>query len=342
MRSSNRRMGGSPMTNPSPFTDMVDRMVPLVAEMLLALKVADPLHLDVVGLADRTLLQFLNILREREHLTNSESAMLMGRSLSAFYERKRRLEETAASGGVAELRAVYDAVVAQTGGSPSVPIREWQILERLPDLHESTLAAALRYLVRFGILTVSRTGRDREYRLVPGPVEAPMAYQDLMVTLYSHGPMTRDALQTELGLDPASLDELLHRLQADGHLERLPPEDGSSAPRVRATGFHIGLDEAEGWYAATWIHFRAVCEAIIAKARQRVGAQAASDVVGGMTFDFDIPADTPIADEIAGFLSSTRDQMEAWLVRVRELEAAHPDRSKQRITIYAGQLVKEL
>lgn len=316
-------------------------MIPLMAEMLLTLKVADPLHLDVVALADRTLLEFVHLLKQQEQLTNSELAMLMGRSVSTFYERRRRLEGAASSGGVEELQAVYDAVLARTAASPTRAVREWEIQGDLPDLPEGTLAASLRYLVRFGMLAVCRGGRLREYRLVPPRTGRPGRYHDFVITLYAGGPSTLPSVAELLGLTGAQAESYLERLSRSGKLETLPPDLPGGPPRYRATGYHIAPDELDGWYASLWIHFRAVCKAIIHKARERDLPPADADLIGGTTFEFDVPIGSSLEAEIGGFLAETRGRMEGWLSRVQALEQSEPDAPRRRITIYTGQMVTE-
>ena len=71
-------------------------------------------------------------------------------------------------------------------------------------------------------------------------------------------------------------------------------------------------------------------------------AKAMADKIGGTTFSFDLPVGHPLEDEVAGFLSRTRLQMEDWLERVRAVESEDIEGPRRRVTIYAGQMVEDL
>ena len=211
---------------PRHFTALVDRVIPMVAELLLTLKMGDPLHVDVSELADRTLFEFLQVLHEKEHLTNGEIAMLIGRSASAFYEKKRRLEDTLATQAPGSIRQVYDYIVDKTEASTTAPVREWQLCDGLPDLPADRLSSVLRYLVRYGLLTASREGYNREYRLAPRDLTTESAYYDLMLLLYRDGPLDIADMAEKLGLSEERCQRYLARLREQGQLSVTSTEGG--------------------------------------------------------------------------------------------------------------------
>lgn len=318
------------------YSELVDRLLPLMAELLLTLKVHDPLRVDLDALSNQTMLEFMRVLKRTEALTNEEIAMLIGRSLSAFYEKKKRLaaEPTAPS----EFEAVYRHLLKRTNGRG---LRQWELLSELPWLAEDRVAPMLKYMVRYGLLSVSRTGANAEYRVVGHEHHGGGRVHDVVVTLYSHGAMTLAQLAETTGVGEQDLELALGRLRETDALI----EVGDGATRTFAVRhYYVGTNEPSGWHAAIWVHLKAVCDAIIQKVRAGEHTASQGDQFGGTTFEFVIPTDYPRYDEIVGFLDRTRTQMDAWLDEVRELPAPAdaPDQTWHRVVIYTGQSVKKV
>ncbi|MEZ4267485.1 MAG: hypothetical protein R3F39_13990 [Myxococcota bacterium] len=323
------------------FSNLVERMVPLVAELFATLKVTDPLRMDFAGIAEKTVHDLVGVLRQ-EGLTNEEIAAALDLSIAGFYRKVKDLRETYSPGEGTRRPTlwehVYDFVLEQSGGSGDRPVTYTAIEARFPQLTPERLGAMLRYLVRFGRLSMTGHGASRRYRIVEREQPTGATYHDAVVTLYRDGPLTRVELAQRLETDEDACDAWLARLRDAGRLEETTV--GRQKTRYRATGYHIEPDEPAGYEAALWDHFQAVVRAICMKVR--LGATQASmrDLIGGTTFSFDLPVDDPLYAEISGFLAETRQRMEAWLVRHGEMEP-RPGARSVRVTIYTGQMVEE-
>lgn len=323
------------------FSNLVERMVPLVAELFATLKVTDPLRMDFAGIAEKTVHDLVGVLRQ-EGLTNEEIAAALDLSIAGFYRKVKDLRETYSPGDGTRRptlwELVYDFVLEQSGGSRDRPVSYMAIEARFAQLTPERLGAMLRYLVRFGRLSMTGHGPSRRYRIVERELPTGATYHDAVVTLYRDGPMTSAELAQRLETDEASCHAWLGRLRDAGRLEETTV--GRQPTRYRATGYHIEPDEPAGYEAALWDHFQAVVRAICMKVR--LGATQASmrDLIGGTTFSFDLPVDDPLYAEISGFLAETRQRMESWLRRHGELQP-RPGARHARVTIYTGQMVEE-
>lgn len=90
-------------------------------------------------------------------------------------------------------------------------------------------------------------------------------------------------------------------------------------------------------------HFRAVVNAIAAKAQQGKARSTGDDVVGGATLSFDIHDDHPFRDRVERLLKDVRRDVDAlW----RDVEAYNADHrvdsaAMRRVFFYFGQYVQE-
>ncbi|MCB9788932.1 MAG: hypothetical protein H6744_19825 [Deltaproteobacteria bacterium] len=324
------------------FSNLVERMVPLVAELFATLKVTDPLRMDFAGIAEKTVHDLVGVLRQ-EGLTNEEIAAALDLSIAGFYRKVKDLRETYSPGEGPRRPTlwehIYDFVLEQSGGSHDRPVTFLAIEARFPQLSPDRLGAMLRYLVRFGRLSMTGHGPQRRYHIVERELPTGATYHDAVVTLYRDGPLTRAELAQRLEVDEQTCEPWLVRLRDAGRLEETTV--GRQPARYRATGYHIEPEEPAGYEAALWDHFQAVVRAICKKVRLGATQASMGDLIGGTTFSFDLPVEDPLYAELSGFLAETRQRMEAWLVRHGEMEA-RPGARRVRVTIYTGQMVEEL
>jgi len=99
----------------------------------------------------------------------------------------------------------------------------------------------------------------------------------------------------------------------------------------------------QGWEAAVFDHFQAVCTAIATKLARGAKQSKTTDVVGGATLAFDVHDGHPYRDEVFASLVRVRTQMNELWERVVEHDKLHPvpEGQKQRVTFYFGQSVTE-
>lgn len=324
------------------FSTLVERMVPLVAELFATLKANDPLRMDFAAIGQKTLLDIVGVLRQ-EGLTNDEIAASLDLSIAGFYKRVRELRETYSPVGgrrrTTLWERVYEHVLAKTGGSPRKAVRYAQIQASFGSVGDERLRSTLRFLVRYGLLTVTGSAQQPEYRIVPRDEEPGASYHAVVVTLYRDGPLSLAELAARL---EGTEDECLAHIETLRGAGKLVEVEAEGEPvRYRATGYHIEPETEEGFQAALWDHFHTVVRAICRKVRMRSHLAQLRDVDGGTTFSFDIPADHPLYGEVSGFLAETRVRMEDWLTRVQALDAATPPEvPRARVTIYTGQMVE--
>ena len=241
-------------------------MVPLVAELFATLKVNDPLRMDFADIAEKTIYDIVEVLRA-EGLTNEEIAASLDLSIAGFYRKLKDLRETYASPGTngQERRGtlwerIYGFLLRETGGAPGAGVRYTAIEREFGFLTPDRLGSILRYLVKFGRLSVSGHGASASYRIVVRERAEGASYHDAVVMLYRDGPLALAELGVRLEQAEDRCAEWIERLRAAGRLETTTPAGGE--PAYRAISYHIEPDSAVGYEAALWDHFQAVCRAI--------------------------------------------------------------------------------
>ncbi|NUN13814.1 MAG: ArsR family transcriptional regulator [Myxococcales bacterium] len=329
------------------FSTLVERMVPLVAELFATLQVNDPLRMDFADIGQKTLIDIVGVLRQ-DGMTNEEIAQTLDLSIAGFYKRIRELRETYAPGKRGRPKPtlwekVYQVVLQKTASSPRKAVRYTAVQSVFPSVPDERLRTTLRFLVRFGLLTVTGPTQFPEYRVVPRDEEPDITYHSVVVTLYREGPLSLADLAERLRCTTAECEPHLKRLRDAGKLVESAPEHPGGSVRYRATSYHIEPESDLGYQAALWDHFYAVVRAMCKKVRMNTHLAQLNDVIGGTTFSFDVPLQHPLYAEISGFLTQTRVQMEKWLAEVSALnQNGDPALPRARVTIYAGQFVESL
>lgn len=326
------------------FAILLERIVPLMAELLATLAARDPLRMRFANVAEQTILDMIEVLRD-EGFNQGTLAAAMGMTVEGYRRRLRRLrEEYREDPGGSSLRKpgtlleqVYDFVADKGEGGAAVTAA--MIQRKFRGIKEEALQPVLATLVAGSFLMVSGRGEHRQYRVVPRPAADPRRDLEALVTLYWEGPLTAAELAEKMRAHPDEAAGWLDELVARGQALRYPGADGQS--RFRALGFHIAVDAAEGYEMALWDHLHAVIAAICMKIRLGRVRATPTDHLGGTTFSFDIPEDDPLFSEVAGFLAETRTRMEDWRRRSAALvPEEHPGRVFKRVTIYTGQMVE--
>ena len=326
---------------PMNFSNLVERMVPLMAELFATLKANDPLRMDFADIAHKTLLDIVEVLRD-EGVTQEVIAESLGLTISGFYKKVRELREVYedTSGSRRAAPSLIEAVYAWVSENATTiePISHAAIRTRFKATPKERLNAVLRYLVQFNLLSASGHGERRQFRIVPRQVSSEATYHDLMVMLYREGPLTLDQMATTLELLPSMCDAHLETMREAGCLEETIAPDGTR--RFRATRYHVPVDTPDGFEAALFDHFSAVSRAMCQKVRLARYSASSHERIGGATYAFDVPVDSPEYAEISAFLSETRGRLEGWLEAVQKYEVRGPEEQRARITCYAGQMIE--
>ncbi|MFO0750893.1 MAG: hypothetical protein U1F43_35260 [Myxococcota bacterium] len=241
------------------FSTLVERMVPLVAELFATLKSNDPLRMDFADIGQKTLLDIVTVLRS-EGLTNDDIATTLDLSIAGFYKRVRELRETYAPTKRAKRRTTlwekaYEVVLQKTGGSPLRGVRYATIQTAMPSVQDERLRSTLRFLVRYGLLTVTGPAAQPEYRVIPRTEAQGVSHHAVVVTLYRDGPLTLAELAERLDGSEAECLPHVDALRAAGKLEEVAPESAGGPTRFRATAYHIEPESEDGFQAALWDHF---------------------------------------------------------------------------------------
>ncbi len=329
-----------PTQLPMDFARLVERMVPLVAELFATLAAKDPLRMRFANIASKTMLDMVDVLQS-QGMSQEAVAASLGLTIGGFRSRMKRLREDDDDGGrAAGPRTLLERVFAEVAArEDSGAVATYDHLERrLKGTKEDSLRGVLHFLVTSGLLSVTGRGLAREYRVVSRPGAGAARPTDTVVLLYREGPLAREAVLTRLGIEAHVLDQHLRVLRQAGVLEETDSPDG---PRYRVTDYHVPLDAGEGYEAALYDHVAAVLAAITRKVRLGRLRATMGDTVGGSTFTFTVPEDDPLLPEIVGFLSGSRARLEDWLARSRTAVTERPTSPRRRVTIYVGQNIEE-
>jgi hypothetical protein len=102
----------------------------------------------------------------------------------------------------------------------------------------------------------------------------------------------------------------------------------------------VPVGATQGWEAAVFDHFHAMCVAIATKVRVGRARADTTDTTGGATLAFESHAAHPQRDEVLDLLARIRAQVNELWERVEAHNAAHPvpDAERRRVTFYFGQL----
>ncbi|MFO0745714.1 MAG: hypothetical protein U1F43_08575 [Myxococcota bacterium] len=336
-----------PPENELNFAGTVERIVPLIAELFATLSSRNPLKMHFADIANKTLLDMVEVLRH-DGVSQEAIAASLGLTINGFRSKMKLLKDRYGSGVAADpataapalprtlLERVFSHIEEQPGSKGAT---YGALLQSFRGVKADSLKGVLHFLVKSGLLSVSGSGKTRTYRVVHR-VSAGPGILDAMVLLFRDGPLSVGQLAQRLGVGEARALELVADLRTAGRLESKPMDDGAMGHLVRE--YHVPVDSPEGFEAALFDHLATVVRAICKKVRGGEHRATMADVNGGATFSFDLPRDHPLAGEIRAFLPTMRKTLDDWLVRSEAALAAEPGADKERITIYLGQTTEDL
>jgi hypothetical protein len=332
--------------NDSNFAGIVERVVPLVAEFFATLASRNPLKMHFADIANQTLLDMVEVLRQ-DGISQEAIAASLGLTINGFRAKVKQLRDRYRDRTLLEQghtpalpRTLLERVFADIEEQPAGRGRTWAELQAsFHAIKGDSLRGVLHFLVKSGLLSVSGSGRSRTYRVVHRTPGGP-GLLDAMVLLFREGPLTEAQLAMRLGVPERRAQELLSRVRDTGRLVQTAAADGSALYRVNE--YHVPVDSSEGYEAAVFDHFSTVVRAICKKVRGGQHQATMRDVNGGATFSFDVPIDSEIGAEIRVFLPTMRQRLDAWLQASEAASRAQPDVPRERITIYLGQMTEDL
>lgn len=263
-------------------------------------------------------------------------ADMFGVSMSTYYAKVKRLSESATDRGRSLWEVVYDYL--KKHGTT----RRIEVLERFRYDDEAMVTGVLADLVRTGLVFTSGRGASRSYRVTDeadltrsgSPKESAAAL--VCVTIYSEGPLERQALLDRIPLPASQIDEALRTLLADRRIEQ--QSDGSSVTYL-CQECVIPVGAELGFEAAIFDHYQAMVSSIAGKLEGGQARALPGDSVGGCTYRFDVWPNHPQESEVIGLLgrfrkelSELRTRVEATNERAGGVPAGHT-----RVIFYAGQ-----
>lgn len=335
----------SATTNELNFAGIVERVVPLVAELFATLSSRNPLRMQFADIANQTLLDMVEVLRH-DGVSQEAIAASLGLTINGFRAKVKQLKERYRDRTSGETRPpsmprtllerVFSHIEEQRGDRGSSFA---QLQEDFRSIKPDSLRGVLHFLVKSGLLSVSGSGRTRVYRVVHRTASGP-GILDAMVLLFREGPLSQQTLAQRLGVTERRAGELIAHLDDAGRLTRAALPDGT--PGYTVAEYHVPVDSPEGYEAALFDHLSTVIRAICKKVRGGQHQATMRDVNGGATFSFDVPAEGELAAEIRSFLPNMRRTLDDWLTRSEAALAAAPEAEKERITIYLGQMTEDL
>jgi hypothetical protein len=314
---------------------IVQQTTVLIAQLSTAAGVRSPLS----HVADQVFLSLAQEI-EAQGVSRKVVADMFGLALRTYQRKVQRLEESASATG----RTLWEAIlefVAERG-----PVRREEIFERFRNDEEVAVIAVLTDLASTGLVYSSGRGDGTIYGVTSDADRRALSDEDavdvLAVLLWgtvfrAPGLNTKDLLATTRAPE-AQARSALDRLLADGRVTR--DGEGDDAP-LRSASFAIPVGDPQGWEAAVFDHFQALCNGVAIKLRERARGNVGNDVVGGTTLHFGIHPGHPHESEVLGTLARVREQLAALLSRVSSYNAAHGVTAEQatRVTFYFGQSV---
>jgi len=226
------------------------------------------------------------------------------------------------------------------------PVQRADILERFRNDGEVAVIAVLTDLASSGLVYSSGRGEGAIYGITSDADRKALSNEDavdvlsllLWGTVFRTPGMTvADLLATTRASD-AQTRAAIDRLLSDGRVTR---EGEGDEAKLRSASFVISVGDPQGWEAAVFDHFQALCNGVATKLRERAVGNGSSDVVGGTTVHFGIHPGHPHEAEVLGTLRRVRGELAALLKKVstHNREYGVVAETATRVTFYFGQSV---
>jgi hypothetical protein len=317
---------------------LIDSMVRQTTVLVAQLATSGGLRAPLSHLADHVFLELSEEL-DAQGLSRRVSADMFGMALRAYLRKIQRLRESTTVRDRTLWEAVYDFVAAK-----DVVTRK-DVLDRFRRDDEGLVRGVLHDLSENGLVFTTGVGADAMFRAATkaelGRIRQlrGAAIDELVWALvYREGPLSRAGLEAIVAVSTESLEAALARLASDGRLET-NQVDGEVTWVARR--FALPLGAPQGWEAAVFDHFRAVCQTIAQKLRQLTRAHP-DDEIGGSTFTYEVWPGHPMEEEVKGALARFRTEHGALRNKVTEYNQTHEmPENRTWVTVYGGQSVME-
>ncbi|HXK18015.1 MAG TPA: hypothetical protein VNG33_09440 [Polyangiaceae bacterium] len=316
---------------------LIDSIVRQTTVLVAQLSTAAGIRAPLAHIADQV---FLDLSKELESqgVSRKVVADMFGLVLRGYQKKVQRLTESQTSSGQTLWLAVHEYL--QKHGSITRK-RLFQVFERDDP---NSVGAVLNDLVSSGLAYKTGTGDNSVYGVTQPQDHALLNQEHNLETaslltwlmIYQNPGSTRDSLVTSTRLERATVDAAVQMLLDQGRVHE-------QQDVLTADTLSIPVGAQQGWEAAVFDHFQAVCTAIAIKLGRGAKQSKAADVVGGATLAFDVHPGHPFRDEVYSSLERVRAQMNELWNRVVAYDQEHPvpEGQKQRVTFYFGQSVTE-
>ncbi|HEY5955332.1 MAG TPA: hypothetical protein VIV60_02215 [Polyangiaceae bacterium] len=313
---------------------LVDSIMRQATVLIAQLSSAAGVRAPLAHLADEVFLSLSQEL-ERQGVSRKVVADMFGLALRGYQRRVQRLRESATDRGTTLWRALLEHLQEQG------PLTRRRLFDRFRNDDPLAVGAVLNDLVSSGLVHRTGSGNGTVYGLVRDEERLAIARDSTLETssalvwlsLCRDATRSVDELSADLSLPPAQVAAAINYLEDQGRVRR-------QDDRIIVDPMVVPVGATEGWEAAVFDHFQAVCVAVATKLRRRQTQAAANDTTGGATLSFEIHASHPHRSEVLGLLARVRSEANELWQRVEAHNAAHPmsDQEQRRITFYFGQL----
>jgi hypothetical protein len=313
---------------------LVDSIMRQATVLIAQLSSAAGVRAPLAHLADEV---FLNLSQEleRQGVSRKVVADMFGLALRGYQRRVQRLRESGTDRGTTLWRALLKHLEEHG------PLTRRQMFERFRGDDPLAVGAVLNDLASNGLVYRTGSGNDTVYGVTRDEDRIALARMSSLETSAALVwlALCRDATRTvadlasQLSLQPAQVEAAIAYLEDQGRVRR-----GDGQLVVDAMVVPVGA--TQGWEAAVFDHFQAVCVAIATKVRVGRTRADTADTTGGATLAFEIHGAHPHRDEVLALLARIRAEVNDLWERVETHNAAHPvsDAERRRVTFYLGQL----
>jgi hypothetical protein len=313
---------------------LVDSIMRQATVLIAQLSSAAGVRAPLAHLADEV---FLNLSREleRQGVSRKVVADMFGLALRGYQRRVQRLRESGTDRGTTLWRALLK-YLEEHG-----PLTRRKLFERFRGDDPLAVGAVLNDLASNGLVYRTGSGNDTVYGVTRDEDRIALARMSSLETsaalvwlaLCRDATRTVAELTSQLSLPPAQVEAAIAYLEDQGRVRRV---DG----QLIVDAMVVPVGATQGWEAAVFDHFQAVCVAIASKVRGGRTRADTADTTGGATLAFEIHAAHPQRDEVLALLARVRAQVNELWERVEANNAAHPvpDAERRRVTFYLGQL----
>jgi hypothetical protein len=314
---------------------LIDSIMRQTTVLIAQLSTAAGIRAPLSHVADQV---FLNLSQELESqgVPRKVVADMFGLVLRGYQKKVQRLTESQTEGGKTLWLAVYEYL--QREGSTT----RKRIFHAFERDDPNSVGAVLNDLSSSGLAYRTGTGDNSVYGATQAQDHALMSSEQTFETasllvwlvVYENPNSTRETIAATTKFDGPTVEAALRILLEQG---RIYERDGQFASDTLT----IPVGATQGWEAAVFDHFQALCTALASKLRRGAKRSKADDIVGGATLAFDVHDGHPFKAEVYGSLARVRAELNELWGKVVEYDKEHPvpEDQKQRVTFYFGQYV---